>query len=116
VKIMDCVFCKIINKEIPSTVVYEDDKILAFKDINPMAPVHVLIVPKIHVQSLNELDNVSLEYINYAFSKISEIAEILGIDKSGYRTIINTGSDAGQTVKHVHIHILGGTKLPEKMA
>lgn len=113
---MDCVFCKIINKEIPSTVVYEDDKILAFKDINPMAPVHVLIVPKVHVQSLNELDNVSLEYIKYAFSKISEIAGILGIDKSGYRTIINTGSDAGQTVKHVHIHILGGAKLPEKMA
>ena len=69
----DCIFCKIINKEIPSTIVYEDDKILAFKDINPMAPVHVLIVPKIHVQSLNELDDVSLEYIKYAFSKISEI-------------------------------------------
>lgn len=113
---MDCIFCKIINKELPASVVYEDEKLLAFKDINPMAPVHVLIVPKVHVQSLNELDDMSLEYIKYVFSKIPEIACTLGIKENGYRTIINTGSDAGQTVKHVHIHILGGTKLPEKMA
>ena len=112
----NCLFCKIINKEIPSNIVFEDDKIIAFHDISPMAPVHVLVVPKYHVESINELNIESLEYVKYAFSKIKDIAKDLGINETGYRTIINTGSDAGQTVKHLHIHILGGTKLPEKMA
>jgi len=112
----NCLFCKIINKEIPSNIVYEDDKIIAFHDISPMAPVHVLVVPKYHVESINSLNDESAEYIKYAFSKIKDIASDLGINASGYRTIINTGDDAGQTVKHLHIHILGGTKLPEKMA
>lgn len=113
---MECIFCKIINKEIPSSVVYEDEKILAFNDIDPMAPIHVLVVPKIHVSSLNEMKDNEFEYLKYAFSKIPEIAENLGIKESGYRTIINTGENAGQTVKHLHIHILGGTRLPDKMA
>lgn len=113
---MDCIFCKIINKEIPSKIVYEDDKIIAFHDVNPMAPVHALIVPKVHVESLNELDDVSTEYLSYAMSKVSTVADMLGVKDNGYRTVINTGEDAGQTVKHLHIHILGGTKLPDKMA
>lgn len=113
---MDCIFCKIINKEIPSKIVYEDDKIITFHDVNPMTPVHALIVPKVHVASLNELDDVSTEYLSYAMSKVSTVADMLGVKDNGYRTVINTGEDAGQTVKHLHIHILGGTKLPDKMA
>lgn len=112
----DCIFCKIINKEIPSKIVYEDEKIICFHDVSPMADVHVLVVPKIHVESINELEEKNIEYIKYAFLKIPDIAESLGIKNSGYRTIINTGADAGQTVKHLHIHILGGSKLPEKLA
>lgn len=111
----NCLFCKIINKEIPSNIVYEDDKIIAFHDISPMSPVHVLVVPKHHVESINELDSQSTEYVKYAFLKIKDIVQDLGIKDTGYRTIINTGDNAGQTVKHLHIHILGGTKLPEKM-
>lgn len=113
---MDCIFCKIINKEIPSKIVYEDDRIIAFHDVNPMAPVHILIVPKVHVESLNELDDVSVEYLSYAMSKVSSVADMLGVKENGYRTVINTGENAGQTVKHLHIHILGGAKLPDKMA
>ncbi len=112
---MDCIFCKIINKEIPSKIVYEDEKVIAFHDVSPMAPVHVLVVPKLHVESLNALDNSSLEYASYALSVVPSIAETIGVKNSGYRVIINTGDDAGQTVKHLHIHILGGTRLPDKM-
>lgn len=112
----DCLFCKIINKEIPSNIVYEDEKVICFHDINKMAPVHVLVVPKCHIANINEIDATSLEYVSYAFSKIPEIAQKLGIKDTGYRTVINTGSDASQSVLHLHIHILGGTKLQEKMA
>jgi len=112
----NCLFCKIINKEIPSNIVYEDENFIAFHDISPMAPVHVLLVPKCHVESINELDVESSEYIKHTFLKIQDIVSDLGIKDTGYRTIINTGDNAGQTVKHLHIHILGGTKLPEKMA
>lgn len=113
---MDCIFCKIINKEIPSKIVYEDDRIIAFHDVSPMAPVHVLVVPKVHVESLNALTDVSLDNLSYAMSKVSTVADMLGVKGSGYRAIINTGDDAGQTVKHLHIHVLGGTRLPDKMA
>lgn len=113
---MDCIFCKIINKEIPSNIVYEDDRIIAFHDACPMAPVHVLIVPKVHTESLNTLNDETVEYLSYAMSKVSMIADMLGVKDNGYRLVINTGEDAGQTVKHLHIHILGGTKLPDKMA
>lgn len=113
---MDCIFCKIIAKEIPSKIVYEDEKIIAFHDVNPMAPVHALIVPKVHTESLNTLNDESVEYLSYAMSKVNMVADMLGVKGTGYRTVINTGDDAGQTVKHLHIHILGGTKLPDKMA
>lgn len=112
----DCIFCKIIDKEIPSDIVYEDDLIMVIHDISKMAPVHCLVLPKVHVSSLNAIEQEQAKSIAHAFSKIPYICEKLGIKESGYRTIINTGSDAGQTVKHIHIHILGGTKLPEKMA
>ena len=105
----NCIFCKIIAGEIPSKKAYEDDKILAFHDINPAAPVHVLCVPKIHVDSLNEVNQSNIDYVSHILAKIPDIAETLGtID--GYRVVTNIGEDGGQTVKHLHFHILGGKK------
>ncbi len=111
---MDCLFCKIANGEIPSNKVYEDDKILAFHDIAPQAPVHVLVIPKEHVaSSANDINAESCEAIGYLFSKIPEIASLAGVDS--YRIINNCGEKAGQTVKHIHFHILSGDNLSEKM-
>ncbi len=112
---MDCLFCKIIAGEIPSAKVYEDEKILAFKDIAPMAPVHVLVIPKIHIGSADEVSSENSCYISRIFEKIPEIAKTAGAE-NGYRVITNCGEDGCQSVKHLHFHILGGTKLPEKMA
>lgn len=108
---MDCLFCKIIAGEIPSSKVYEDDKILAFNDINPEAPVHILIVPKKHISSMNEIDSSNSEYVSSIFEKIPEIAHAAGLD-GGYRVISNCGQDGGQSVMHLHFHLLGGKKLP----
>ncbi|MCL1858067.1 MAG: histidine triad nucleotide-binding protein [Oscillospiraceae bacterium] len=108
----DCVFCKIIAGEIPSEKVYEDDEILMFHDINKSAPVHILCVPKIHIDSLNDL-NLNHENIKYAariLEKIPEIAKSFGIS-GGYRVITNIGEDGGQSVKHLHFHVIGGRKL-----
>jgi histidine triad (HIT) family protein len=111
---MDCLFCKIANGEIPSNKVYEDDKILAFHDIAPQAPVHVLVIPKEHVaSSANDVNTENCETIGYLFSKIPEIARLTGVDS--YRIINNCGDKAGQTVKHIHFHILSGDDLSEKM-
>ena len=112
---MDCIFCKIIAGEIPSSKVYEDDKIYAFKDINPMAPVHVLVIPKLHIDSADCVGEKNSEYVARIFEKIPEIAKSQGIT-NGYRVITNCGEDGCQSVKHLHFHILGGVKLPEKMA
>ena len=103
-----CLFCKIINKEIPSNIVLENDEFIAFHDINPKAPVHILAIPKIHVDSFDEL-NPSLMANMTKF--IQDIAKEFQIDKSGYRVITNIGDDGGQEVKHLHFHILGGAKL-----
>ena len=109
---MECVFCKIIAGELPSRKVYEDEKILAFHDINPVAPVHFLVVPKRHTKSLNYIsDNDDVDHICYALRKIPEIAALLNVDDSGYRVIINVGEDGGQTVEHLHYHVIGGKKL-----
>lgn len=111
---MDCLFCKIANGEIPSNKVYEDDKILAFHDIAPQAPVHVLVIPKEHVaSSANDVNAENCEAIGYLFSKIPEIARLAGVDS--YRIINNCGEKAGQTVKHIHFHVLSGDNLSEKM-
>lgn len=106
----DCIFCKIINGEIPSKKVYEDDKIIMFHDINPAAPVHVLCVPKIHMDSLNYINNENIGYIKHIFGKIPEIAKSLKI-YDGYRVITNIGENGGQSVNHLHFHIIGGKKL-----
>ena len=108
-----CVFCEIINGNIPSTKVYEDDKMLAFKDLNPVAPVHFLCVPKQHIENVNEITRDNSEYVAHIFSKIPEIAKSQGIES--YRIINNCGADAGQTVMHLHFHVIGGAKLGEKL-
>lgn len=112
---MDCIFCKIINGEIPSNTVYEDDKILAFHDLEPQAPVHVLVIPKTHIGCADEVNAENCDVVGYIFSKIGEIAKKLGL-KDGYRVVNNCGKDAGQTVFHLHFHILGGKILNTTMA
>ena len=110
---MDCIFCKILNKEIPSNIVYENDNILAFKDIAPQAPVHVVIIPKTHISSANEINEGNSKCISEVFKAIPEIAKKLGIEETGYRIINNCGEDGCQSVKHIHFHMLGGRKMSE---
>lgn len=107
----NCLFCKIIAGDIPSTKVYEDDDMLAFRDINPEAPCHVLVIPKEHIGSMDEITAENSSIVSKIFAKIPEIARLGGCE-NGYRVISNCGADAGQTVFHLHFHILGGTKLP----
>ena len=106
---MDCVFCKIANKQIPSSIVFEDDRVVAFNDIAPQAPVHVLVIPKKHVTSVAELDE--MELVKELFAVMKRIAQQKGIDRSGYRIVVNHGKDAGQAVPHLHFHLLGGRSL-----
>ncbi len=110
----NCIFCKILAGEIPSSKVYEDEAMLAFRDINPQAAVHVLVVPKSHFATLAEMDEAQAELVKQCFVKIPAIAASLGLE-NGYRLIVNQGEDAGQTVHHLHIHILGGQAMGEKM-
>lgn len=107
----DCIFCKIIAGDIPAETVFEDDKILVFKDINPKAAVHLLLIPKPHIQSLNELSIDHQALISYMMLKLPELARSQGLE-NGFRTIINTGPGGGQEVAHLHLHILGGERLP----
>jgi len=106
-----CIFCKIINNEIPCTKVYEDDKILAFRDINPAAPVHVLIIPKKHITSVNEINEDNAEVVGHIFAIAAKLAKELGVDSNGYRVVTNVGTQGGQTVEHLHFHLLGGRNL-----
>lgn len=111
----DCLFCKIVNKEIDSKIVYENDFVIAFNDINPVAPVHVLIIPKIHVKDLNEVGNENEKYIIECMKAIKEVAKITKIDKDGYRVISNTGENGGQVIPHLHFHVIGGKNLGDKL-
>lgn len=112
---MSCLFCNIAAKQIPSSKVYEDEYVYAFKDIHPVAPVHIIVIPKHHVESANEITNKNSVEIGRVFEAIPKIARIAMVDKKGYRVITNIGEDAGQTVKHLHFHIIGGKKLGEKI-
>ena len=112
---MDCIFCKIINKEIHTDIVYENDFVIAFNDIHPVAPVHVLIMPKQHIANANEITLENSSVLNNIFLAIKEIAKITGVEDTGYRVITNCGSDAGQIVHHLHFHILGGKSLGPKL-
>ena len=107
----DCLFCKFVRKEIPTRVVFEDDSCLAFEDINPKAPVHVLIIPKRHIGSINDMaseDEATLGHLAFVARRIAQGKKI---DQSGYRAVINTGPDAGQSVFHIHLHLLGGRPM-----
>ena len=112
---MDCLFCKIIAGDIPSTKVYEDDMVYAFRDIAPMAPTHILVVPKVHIPSADGVTGENSAYVSRIFEVIPTIAAAEGLT-NGYRVITNCGEDACQSVKHLHFHVLGGKKLPEQMA
>jgi histidine triad (HIT) family protein len=107
----DCLFCRIINRDIPGSIVYEDDRVLAFNDINPQAPTHVLLVPKRHIASLNELMAEDDPIVGELVRRAAAIAAERGISANGYRVVFNTNRDAGQTVFHVHLHLVGGRPM-----
>jgi histidine triad (HIT) family protein len=103
-----CLFCRIVKKEIPGRIVYEDEKAIAFEDINPQAPVHLLIIPKEHLASLSAVKPEQMGTLAYLFSLVPKLAEKNGVLETGFRTVVNSGAAAGQTVFHLHIHLLGG--------
>lgn len=105
---MDCLFCKIVEKKIPAQLVYEDEHVIAFRDIRPVAPTHVLIIPRVHFASLDEATAEHREVIGHAMMTAAKIAREEGFADNGFRTVVNTGEHAGQTVFHLHVHLLGG--------
>ncbi|ADL07676.1 histidine triad nucleotide-binding protein [Thermosediminibacter oceani] len=105
---MDCIFCKIVRKEVPAAVVYEDNDILAFKDINPQAPIHLLIIPKQHLTSIMDIDDSNGDIVKKILLVAKNLARKNNIDNKGFRLVVNTGNDGGQTVHHLHFHLLGG--------
>jgi len=108
---MNCLFCKIIDREIPASIVYEDDSVLAFNDINPQAPTHVLIVPKRHIATLADLTDEDDALVGEIVRRAAALASERGIAAGGYRTVFNTNRDAGQTVFHIHLHLIGGRSM-----
>lgn len=110
-----CIFCKIINKDIPSKIVFEDEKLLAIEDISPQAPVHILIMPKKHIETLNEFFEEDFDLVSNIYKAAVNIAKEKGISESGYRISMNCNMEGGQTVYHVHFHLLGGRHLTGQM-
>ena len=111
----DCIFCKIIKREIPSEIVYEDEKVIAFNDVNPAAPIHILVVPKKHIATLLEVSEEDDTLISYIYQVINKIAKERRFAENGFRVIANCGKDSGQEVMHIHFHVLGGKKLGAKI-
>jgi len=111
----DCLFCKIIKGEVGCEKVYENESVLAFKDIHPVAPVHVLVIPKIHISCINDINSENSKYIEQVYIAIAEVAKIVKVDEAGYRVINNCGEDGGQVVNHLHFHLLGGKHLGSKL-
>jgi histidine triad (HIT) family protein len=107
----DCLFCRIINRQIPAKIVHEDDRVLAFEDINPQAPTHVLVVPKRHIASLNDLEREDDDLLGEIVRRGAAIADTRGVAQSGFRVVFNTNADAGQSVAHIHLHVLGGRAM-----
>jgi histidine triad (HIT) family protein len=105
---MSCLFCKILNREIPADIVYEDDRVLAFRDINPQAPTHALVIPRKHISTLNDLAEEDMELTGYMVATAARLAKEWGLSEDGYRVVMNCNADAGQTVFHIHLHLLGG--------
>jgi len=108
---MSCIFCKIVNKEIASNIVYEDEKVIAFHDINPQAPYHILVVPKKHISTLLEVTEEDKELIGHIYLVINKIAKDIGFDERGYRVVVNCKEEAGQTIFHLHFHVLAGRTM-----
>lgn len=111
----DCLFCKIIRKEIPGDIIYENDEVAVIKDINPVAPVHLLVVPKEHIANMNKINSENSKYISAIFEEIPKIAKNENIDETGYRVISNCGFDAWQAIQHLHFHLIGGRNLGPKI-
>lgn len=111
----DCIFCRIIKKEIPASVVYETDTVLAVRDLHPQAPIHILIIPKKHFSNLNEIPTAEISSLSDLFQALQAIARQLGIHEKGYRSVINTNLEGGQSVYHVHLHLLGGQQMGPSM-
>ncbi len=107
----DCLFCRIIRREIPASIVHEDERVIAFNDINPQASTHVLVVPKRHIESLNALEPSDDAIVGEVVRRAAAIAKDRGIDQRGYRTVFNTNREAGQTVFHIHLHLIGGRSM-----
>jgi len=108
---MDCIFCQIADGKIPSEILYQDEEVIAFRDINPTAPTHLLIIPKKHIPSLAHLSQADLPLIGHMVNVANQLAKEEGVSENGYRLVINCGKDAGQEVPHLHLHLLGGRKL-----
>jgi histidine triad (HIT) family protein len=107
----DCLFCKIVNKDVPAELIFEDDRIIAFNDINPQAPVHILIIPKEHFASLNDVPEEKKDLLSHILLRARQIAQNIGIQENGYRIVLNTARDSGQEVFHIHFHLLGGRRM-----
>jgi histidine triad (HIT) family protein len=107
----DCIFCKIINKDIPASIVFEDEKMIAFNDINPQAPIHILLIPREHFSSLNDIPEEKKNILSHLLLKARQIAQEKGIADKGYRIVLNTAKDSGQEVFHIHLHLLGGRRM-----
>lgn len=107
----DCIFCKIIAGEIPGDIIYQDDDVLAFRDLNPQAPTHALVIPKKHISTINDIQSDDAELVGKMFLAAQKIAKADGIAEPGYRTVMNCNSGAGQTVFHIHLHVLGGRAM-----
>ncbi|MHA7840411.1 MAG: histidine triad nucleotide-binding protein [Gammaproteobacteria bacterium] len=108
---MDCLFCNIVTKEIPATITYEDEQVLAFEDINPQAPIHHLIIPRKHIATINDLANEDYSLVGHLYKAAKQIAHQLHIQQIGYRTVMNCNKGAGQEIFHIHLHLLGGRNL-----
>jgi len=107
----DCIFCRIAAGEIPAKIVWQDDEILAFHDVDPRAPVHVLIIPRKHIASVNELDDADAPMVGRMYARARDLARELGVAETGFRLVMNTGPEAGQSVWHIHLHLLGGRRM-----
>lgn len=107
----DCIFCKIVSGDIPAEIVYQDDDVLAFRDLNPQAPTHALMIPRRHISTLNDLQDSDAELMGKLVLAAARVARQEGFDEAGYRTVLNCNADAGQTVFHIHLHLLGGRRM-----
>ena len=108
---MDCIFCQIVAGEIPSTIVYQDERVIAFRDINPQAPVHLLIIPRRHIPSLTHLSEADSPLIGHMVNTANQMAKREGVFETGYRLVVNSGEEGGELVPHLHMHLLGGRRL-----